>query len=1394
MRSRHRPYALLASLAVAGPSGALAALPSVDFDRMGKVGLTGAFAGLDLLDQSAAPFAGVPLDPSSSTLFSRGPDGGLTRLGSTNSGGAIAAGCRLDDTFYFAGSFDSFQGTSAKNVASYTISSGVFNALGGSGAGIDGPVDALYCDDNANQVWVGGSFKAPTTGATGFAGGVAIWSPKAKSWSAPPFGGLTGGGASVLSITPNPSSSSLLFAGSFIASFQGNGTQVEGVSNPAVPISSGATTFSSSLVPIPLANAEVSAEPHADDPAFNLPKNILCPKGPDGPDNTWLAGDGQGAQINVRNFKFLSSAGLRLGQTFVDGRGTKTFCATSLPDNTPLSLRYIDPSTGEEHTCLEVCPLVSDKNVPYQDFLFVDGPRENTGIQVTLRAFSGAGPGLHLLQLLSDGAFASAVPEENGESCFAPGASSVKVSGKWDTTEVPTDIAGTVQEVQTQNVRVGTPAADAPEVTWSVYVSAAGNYDIFLLVPGCTQMQDCGSRTSVKVTVSPGGGLPDHVETISQQVQKDTRQLVYSGPVVPSEPDFTVAVKMTLADQPAGSGQGGQYHLVADRVQFVLKSDINGGTGANGTISVPGKSQQSFGLFEWKTSSSDKPDDKGLLPNNTITDIDSAGFALTAALGTNAGSASVNSAVIHDSGKVFLGGRFTLADSGSNIVAVDGEKLVALANGGLDGAVASLAISDDKIFVGGAFSDTASTSGQGKFNNVVAYDVKGNTWQALGNGVEGAVTSLELSDDKLFVTGASGFAVWDTTKGAWVPSGGFVVGEMSLVTNDAKFIAGKAIRSSQFGADGFVMLSTGKNGLPVLKPLGVALDDVESAQTPAAPSRRSWFSSAILPTIFARQGPSTPAPLPALPPAPAPAVLAGAFWRNVSSNTELAIFGGNFSFPTAGGSSEGIALYDADKGTLTPLKGPSVTGTVLSLLVSGNLLFVGGEFSLEGTPANGFAIYDLAAQEWQTAIQALQPASGSPVIVRSITSIPTNDDVIVVAGSFASAGSLPCQGICSWNTQEKQWRMLGNGIKGEVSSITYAGPKLDTLLAGGSIILADNTASNVASFSVPNTTWSAVGGGQGIPGPVTALEVNNGNSSSVFAAGRSTDGASTFFIHFDGASWKTLSSTFSADSTVAQMAMVPLTDKHPQNEVIQQDRMLWIAGAMSSSSFGNASTVLYDGTTFYPYIATSSKDGGPGFVSSLFHSFKTFSFNQRKFLATGIVILISIAIAAGIVFLLALLGILWTLFARRDDNSNLGYPIDDDDSSSLHRPSSLLAHINEATRKTILGVDEDPFSGGEKVAAGAAAGAMAAHHAGSSEDEYQDDDGYRRAETPAAAFPEDANRPAHARYSFEGTGAGELPVAAGTQLIVLDDRDPAWWYVRDANTGQEGVVPAAYIF
>lgn len=174
----------------------------------------------------------------------------------------------------------------------------------------------------------------------------------------------------------------------------------------------------------------------------------------------------------------------------------------------------------------------------------------------------------------------------------------------------------------------------------------------------------------------------------------------------------------------------------------------------------------------------------------------------------------------------------------------------------------------------------------------------------------------------------------------------------------------------------------------------------------------------------------------------------------------------------------------------------------------------------------------------------------------------------------------------------------------------------------------------------------------------------------------------------------------------------------------------------------------------------------------------------KDVLAVGIVILISIAIAAGIVFLLVLLGILWALFSRRrhDDDKLAGVVDDDDDSSAHARPTSLLAHINAATRNTIMGGQHSPYGeySAEKQAAGA--GALAGSTAHGHDHETDGEDGvaagaYRRAYTPSEGAQDasgDEFRVAHARYSFDGGEEGELPLSAGGEVHVLDDRDPAY--------------------
>lgn len=117
---------------------------------------------------------------------------------------------------------------------------------------------------------------------------------------------------------------------------------------------------------------------------------------------------------------------------------------------------------------------------------------------------------------------------------------------------------------------------------------------------------------------------------------------------------------------------------------------------------------------------------------------------------------------------------------------------------------------------------------------------------------------------------------------------------------------------------------------------------------------------------------------------------------------------------------------------------------------------------------------------------------------------------------------------------------------------------------------------------------------------------------------------------------------------------------------------------------------------------------------------------------------------------------------------------DADDDSIRHRPSSLLEHINAATRTTIIGGGTSTSPYGNYHDDKDEERHQAAGYPPQAQDPFLD---AGRAETPsdimAGAVTEDMARPAHARYSFDGAGEGELALSAGTEIEVLDDRDHA---------------------
>ena len=305
-----RSSALFPLLLLASAAHAASPLPPIDFSSLGTVGVLGSFAGLQLVD----PFSRTPsYNPAAATVVARAPNGSLTNLGETNPGGRISALCQAPSgTVYVGGLFTSVGGVAAVNVAQYTPSSAVFSALG---EGVNGEVLALSC--NGTTVYAGGAFASPVGGTPAtYGGNVAAWTTNSSTWSPLPFVGLNG---LVRSISPSSDGRSIFFGGAFSTTF----------SNSTSALSTSVTTripsLGSSLTPLSLNTSEYVASPTSYISGFGRPQHVFCPRRGDGVGSSWLLVDNQAGYFISRLFRPLNAGGVRLGNTFYEGRGTANF-------------------------------------------------------------------------------------------------------------------------------------------------------------------------------------------------------------------------------------------------------------------------------------------------------------------------------------------------------------------------------------------------------------------------------------------------------------------------------------------------------------------------------------------------------------------------------------------------------------------------------------------------------------------------------------------------------------------------------------------------------------------------------------------------------------------------------------------------------------------------------------------------------------------------------------------------------------------------------------------------------------------------------------------------------------------------------------------------------------
>ncbi|KAM0789265.1 hypothetical protein ACM66B_000107 [Microbotryomycetes sp. NB124-2] len=1311
-------------------------LPKVDFNSLGTVGVVGSFAGLSLFDAQAAS---VRFSSNASTLISRSPDGKLSYVAATNDGGSISAICQTPQGHVFVGGeFTSVGGQTAQNIAQYDPVEDVFAALG---PGLDGPVRALSC--NGSIVYAGGAFEGPAGGS----GNVAQWAIPDQQWSPVPFSGLNG---PVDAIAPSLDGKSIFFGGSFSTAFSNstNATLVTQSTNTSFP------SLGSSLFPISLNTSDYVASPTTYTSGFGRPEYIFCPRRQDGPGASWLLVDGQVGSFISRMYRPLRVRGIRLGNTFWQGRGTRNFSLTSIPDNTVLELTYAsDPTdaTSPLATCSTNCELAHDPSVPYQDFIFPDDT-VMTGFELTIFGWYGAGAGLHLMQLLSDGSYAYGVEQQNLQPCTqglgAVQASTTDTTGQWNSTELVSSIAGTYSPVRIAYVKGGTPAADAPTLTWTPYIEQTGAYSIYFVTPGCQPQGTCDERTSVTLTVTPAGQGSGEVTTttVDQTNKLEDSVLIYSGDLVATSSDGSagVTVSMRLADG-AASNADVTYEMVADLITLVAAS-------TNGTLnSTTNRIVQGYGLFEFATDGAGTFGDavasaaamnaSGTLLNATAVD------QLSFQLNQGATVSSIVSVGTGSDTRLFLAGNFSYeqdAVSSSNVLCYAAGAAVAAPNGGLDGPVRQLVELDGWLYAAGDFD--ATVDGQVKLLGGFArwhYADSAATWVATDASLPlTGIASMGLvrvgrNDTAVAISGQgnSALTLFDPSTSSFnSTSAGLVVGNLTTVgaaaelTNQTAptYFAGNLLAISSTIAPGGAFISRSGNTAPKLAPLGFELDDQASNAASSTSSSRSSATSSVN-VKYRRSGMSFVARsiasdlVAALSPrnsrleqrqAPTSAVdtslpsalvsdgegqvLVGAFWKNSSDqDRELLVVGGDFL--VAQDNVQSLGVYDSSSRSLRGLKGLDVSGAVTVLTVLDDTVWIGGNMSTAGG-REGLTLYNLGNQSVDNSVPGLSGYAGQNATVTAIAQRPDVKSEVVVAGAFGSAGSLPCPSICLWKGEDRQWAQLGGGLQGVVSSMDFAGSKSEYLVVAGRFGLQGQRV-YVARWNFANSTWSSIGAPADIPGTATAISSDNGAIDKLFIAGENDDSGEPYLMYWNGTVWSDINNgTLATGSGVQQLVFVPMSTSHASNDVIESNRMLMVSGDLTINST-SVSSALYDGKSWYPYLVSTAKSGSAGIVSQFFFSVTNFNLASASHLAIGIVILISIAIALGIVFALVLIGLFIALARRREESQYPGPPVAagspsmDGESSRELKPSNLLATVGAATAVLLDGRNEKTIGG-----------------------------------------------------------------------------------------------------
>ncbi|KAK2606180.1 hypothetical protein QQS21_003463 [Conoideocrella luteorostrata] len=997
-----------------------APLANLDFSNLGRIAIAGDFNGISLYEYEGQIAKPLPTN-GSEFLLARLPNGALAPIVSTDA--SIRAMCSLKNgdgnlkRVVIGGNFTSIDGTQSTAIALFNPNTTEVTPL----KGLEGEVNALYCDDSREIVYVGGKFKGSnSTNAI-------AWSV-ADGWSNLPFAGFNGP-VNAISKTSN---GHIIFGGSF--------TGLGNASTPSQPDSQ----------IVNLSGANITATNSATTAGFSDPKSIVCSAGKDGPGGTWLAADKTPATWEARFGFGFEPTKLRLYNTHQDGRGTKTFRFLAFPLNGIMNFTYVDPSTGQNATCTSECPLSNDGNMKFQDFHFVNRVGMNS-FQLAISDWYGAGAGFSGVELFQDDIFAYAISNFNEPNCKGIQFPSTATStGPWKHSPSAQSNADYLSASFKGDVN-----EKSASVVFTPNILESGNYSVNMYTPGCMPDESCSMRGRVNVTgvMSTGTVNADFTTTLHQTNYYDKYDQIYFGYVEKSSSSFKPSVTLTpLAGQDVGS-----LMVVAQRVGFTLTTSTGG---LNGLFDFdPTKTSVDVSTFE--DSAINKLGSE-FGRNSAVKSLVTAGDTLFVG-GNFTSDKFVNAlAITGDQAKA------TSLDGGLNGQVIDmhleGAKLYV---GGSFSSTLDKKQELSHVAVYDSKSNSWSALGggvDGTVENVVPMRINftANTTE-LAISLSGSFSECKAFDGKKAVQ-ADGFAIWVPSQQNWMQNldqplptyNGILTDSLQNVSDVGDLFAG-ALSSAQLRANGAATLSS--NGLGTF-PFKIETPRKSSSKLRARESiSNDTLRGVITGTFYSTDSTNL-------------TVLAGHFnaqSANGSAINNLMIIdgkdngsisglgsdisadstfitvalhgsvlyaGGMVSGTVGGAPVQGLVSYDlASKSFASqpaPISGKNGTVAAITVRPDTDDVYVGGSFDKAGAlGCQGLCVYNSNSRQWT------QPGLG---ISGEVLGLMWSSKTTLVVGGDMMANRTDKRFLANYDASKEVWSSFpgAEGIPGPVQVMTPA--------------------------------------------------------------------------------------------------------------------------------------------------------------------------------------------------------------------------------------------------------------------------------------------------------------------------------------------------------------------